>query len=223
MKHTPQKSSVMQVEDPVVAALLADPARARHLAPFIGQERTLSEAARQLEIRPSALLYHLQRLIEHGLLEVTRTETRGGRPSKIYRSTHSEFFLPFSATTASTLETFFHHWSDPWHNLFLRALTRAMLDLSPSWGVRIARDGTGPLIVEPSSGPGQRLNLNAPDAPLVRLGWNTSIWLEREDARSLQRDLAELGARYMGRGGRQRYLLRLAMVPLLEEAVVLDH
>ncbi len=225
MKQEFRKSQAtrMRIEDSKVAALLADPDRVSYLAPFVGRERTLSEAAAELEVKPTKLLYRIQQLIEHGLIKVIRVENRGGRPSKIYRSTHDEFFLPFSTSSASTLEIFVHRWSDPWHSHFVRALARTLQEHTPGWGVRLARADDGSLIVEPSTAAGQDIDWNTPDAPVVRFGWNPDIWLDYDDAKSLQRDLVALAAQYAGRGGRQRFLVRLAMVPLVKESLPLDN
>jgi predicted ArsR family transcriptional regulator len=66
----------------------------RVLLPFVARESTLSAAANQLGMSMASAHYHVRRLLSFGLLQITRTEQRRGRPVKHYRSTHDAFFIP---------------------------------------------------------------------------------------------------------------------------------
>lgn len=76
---------------------LTDPKACRILATFIGRERTLSQAAADLDLSLSALTYWVGRLIAAGLLTVARRERRRGSPIKRYRATADAFFVPNAA------------------------------------------------------------------------------------------------------------------------------
>ena len=75
----------------IAAKLVADPRKRRYLEPFLGRERRLSEAARELDVSPQRLAYWIKRFLEVGLLV---------RTSRGYRSLASAYFVPFSASRA---------------------------------------------------------------------------------------------------------------------------
>lgn len=103
MKPQLLKKAWRVIEDADAARALADPEEQRYLLPFIREELSLSEAARRLEVKPNALLYHIDKLLALGLLEVARVEPRRGRASKLYRASAERFFIPFSLTQADTV------------------------------------------------------------------------------------------------------------------------
>jgi hypothetical protein len=86
-----------RVEDPAQARIVADPLRSRFLHPFLGREQSVSQAAAETGCAPSAMLYQVRRMLDVGLLRITHTRQRAGRPIKIYRSTHDGYFVPNGA------------------------------------------------------------------------------------------------------------------------------
>lgn len=66
------------------AAALDHPVRARLLLACARRERTLSELAREMGQPLAKLHYHAARLVDCGLLRVSRIEPRPGRPIRHY-------------------------------------------------------------------------------------------------------------------------------------------
>lgn len=119
------------------ARALTDPKQQRYLLPFIREELSLSEAARRLEVKPNALLYHVNKLLALGLLEVAQVKQRRGRASKLYRASAERFFIPFSLTQADTVESFSIGTSLPSERRFQRDLIAAEIEVGDDWGVAI--------------------------------------------------------------------------------------
>jgi Helix-turn-helix domain len=204
------------VTDPQAAAYLANPHRAVFLYPFIGRERTASDVARTYKISVKTLLYQINRLIELGLLRVTRLETRRGSPIKHYRAVADAFFVPHEATDNETLEMMVNQWSQSLQPLYLRSFAHALSRVSPDWGVRISRDASGLLHIAPAVRPDEDWNTFEPDAPMLMEGWSTDLHLDFEDAKALQLELAEMYFKYAMKKGAQRYIVRIAAAPMPE-------
>jgi hypothetical protein len=205
-----------RVSDPKAAEYLSNPNSAVFLYPFIGRERTALEVARAYDIHLNALLYQIKRLLELELLSVVRLEPRKGRAIKIYRATADAFFVPFAATPNITLEAMVNQWSHSLQGVFLKGFASALRGQHPDWGVRISREENGQLLIAPAVEPERFYNYLEPDAPSVLEGWFTDLRLSAADAKSFQRELAELYFRYLMKPGDGRYILRVALAPMNE-------
>ena len=86
-----------RVTDPAQARIVADPIRSRFLHPFLGRERTVSEAAAELRCEADVMLYRVRRMLAADLLRITTTRPRVGRAIKVYRSSHDGYFVPNEA------------------------------------------------------------------------------------------------------------------------------
>lgn len=86
-----------EVTDPAQAAILTDPHRVQFLLPFLGREKTVSQAAAEVVVTPNSLLYRVRRMVGAGLLQVVEERPRGGRAIKVYRSSHDGYRVPMSA------------------------------------------------------------------------------------------------------------------------------
>lgn len=83
-----------RVADPARAVIVGDPVRSRFLQPFLGRERTVTEAAAELGCTPNTMLYRVRRMLAVGLLRIVATRSRAGRSIKVYRSSHDGYFVP---------------------------------------------------------------------------------------------------------------------------------
>ena len=203
--------------DPLGAACLIDPKALAYLAPFTGRERTASEVAAELGVTLPRLHYQLTRLLGAGLIQVVREVPRAGRALKVYGAAPA-FFVPFEATDHETLEAAISRATRAWQQRFVRSVVYSVLEIPGRWGLRVFRDETGVLVLEPGHAPDRPWDLLADDSPAVLPGgWATDLQLDFEDAKALQRELAAIGRKYLGRGGSQRYLLQLNLAPLHEE------
>lgn len=101
---SPPADAFVRVDDPVQAKLLSDSAGLRYFEPFVARECTVTQAAREADCTPDAMLYRVRTFVNAGLLVVTREEKRAGRPIKHYRSSHDAYFIPFEVSPFAELE-----------------------------------------------------------------------------------------------------------------------
>ncbi len=87
----PAQSSVHSVEAGAQAAALDHPLRSRLVMACTRRERSLGELAVAFDQPLPKLHYHLVRLVDCGLLQVSRTEARAGRPIRFYRAIAEAF------------------------------------------------------------------------------------------------------------------------------------
>ena len=220
MEHD-DASSALIVTDPDVAAVLASPDHLRFVAPFVARERTMTDVARELDVPLSTLYRRVQRYVRLGLLRVAREEARAGRARKHYRSTRDAFFVPnrVASPAEERMTAFYAHWE----RVFARAAVEAYGEAYLDWGQRIYRDETGLLAISLTRGPDEGpLDPLEVDAPAGLTLFHDLVYLDFEDGKALQRELAEVWRRYVGRGGAQRYAARLSLLPVPEGAERLD-
>lgn len=86
------------VTDQRQARLLTDPRSAAFIYPFLARERSASEAAAEASCPITTMAYRIRLLLDAGLLQVTATRPRAGRPVTLYRSSHDAYRVPLAAT-----------------------------------------------------------------------------------------------------------------------------
>jgi hypothetical protein len=209
--------SPLEITNAKAAAYLSNPAKAVFLYPFIGRERNASEVAREYMADLKAYLYQIERMQQLGLLLHTRSQIRKGSPIKYYRAVSDSFFVPLSATPLETLENMLDAWSQSLQPVFLKSFIAALESTGQRWGVRIAREENGQLQIAPASNVITAFNALDQDVPAVLEGWFTDLRLDHSDAKILQHELVALYLRYLGRGGAQRYIIRMALAPMTSE------
>jgi hypothetical protein len=101
------------VSDPVQAEFLTDPTKKTFFTPFLARERRVAEAAAEVGCSLNTMLYRVRTMLDCGLLTIVREEPRAGRASKVYRSVHDAYFVPFVATPYDTLEQRLSVQGDP--------------------------------------------------------------------------------------------------------------
>ena len=209
------------INDADAARVLTDSKQQRYLLPFIREELSLSEAARRLAVKPNALLYHVNKLLALGLLEVAQIKRRRGRASKLYRASAERFFIPFSLTQADTVESFSVGSSVQFERRFQQDLIAAEIGVGDDWGVAIYVMADGSLSIDltasrehPAEDTAFALNAKHPAV------W--SSWLELnlsfKEAKSLQKELVDLWSRYKQKRNPDElsYTLRLGLAPVKE-------
>jgi hypothetical protein len=212
MKEPELNQGALEVRVPEAAALLVHPKAVVALAPFLGHERTLSEAAAQAGLKLPTLSYWVQRLLAAGLLQQTHTEARAGSPIRFYRSVAPTFYVPYAVLPPEVVETFRRRNSAELERRLDEALAEVYGPWGEGWGLRVARHPSGKAAVNQVSGPGSQTD---PGAFAALSLWD-GLSLTPEDAQQLQRDLYALLEQYRGRGGVQTYLVRIAVAPLAE-------
>ncbi len=208
----------LEVRDPRAADVLMNPATLRQIVPFLGRDCTVADAARDTGELPNTVLKRVRRFEHIGLLRIVREARRGGRPRKVYRTTADQFFVPFEATTADSLESALAERDAFWEQLLRRNVVRARMEALGTWGTRVYRDSRGRLQVHTAVTPEANATTLDPDMPAVLSSWRDSVRLDFEDAKALQREMFELLRRYQQKDGAQRYIMRLGLAPVAPDA-----
>lgn len=95
LRSSPQ---LQPITDRRQARLLTDPRSAAFIYPFLGQERSTAEAAREAGCAITTMAYRIRVLHQAGLLRIVRTQHRAGRSIAYYRSTQDAYRVPLAAT-----------------------------------------------------------------------------------------------------------------------------
>ncbi|MDQ3397866.1 MAG: helix-turn-helix domain-containing protein [Deinococcota bacterium] len=158
MKEVSSSRELLVVNNPQAAATLLDPDLSMLLKPFMQGACTVGEAAGNLNVKPADLFYRVQRMVALGLLEVVREEPRRGRPLKYYRSSASAFFIPFWATSATSVEDFVVNHDEGWSRRLARSLAHAYTHEASleHWGLHISYREDGFLMFDLASHPPQQ-------------------------------------------------------------------
>jgi transposase len=207
--------TVLRLTDPETAHLIADNGTQRFLSPFLSRECTAKVAADKLGVSLSLMSYWLKRFQDAGLLEVVRLEPRRGRPVKVYRSTADVFIAPFELLPSATLMEFFGTFSEEQQYFFTRALGRVAEALTAGdWGFRFQRNEDGQVrrdVTLDSAKTDVAPDFLAESAPATWQSFST-MRLTFDEAKALQRELAELWERYSGKDEGDVYHLHLGLV-----------
>jgi hypothetical protein len=197
----------------------------RFLTPFIGQERTVSEVAAELQVHMSSVLYRVRQFIRLGLVGEPRLEPRKGKPIKYYRSVADGFFVPFRATPLEAQEALSPHTFSEFQRALNESVGQAWLEAAGEpqpLGVHIYRDDNGRLnyniVPDPEADRPTRFfdQLLEPNGPAVWDTWG-HLRLLPQDAKTLQLEIASLLGRYRPKVVHEsgsEYIVRLAMAPL---------
>ena len=205
------------------ARLLSDLEAVRRLEPFMKRERTLSEAAEELGVKLPALLYHVKKFVDLGLLVVVREVSRKGRAVKVYRATADTFFVPFQLTPSETLGRLLFDLSAAGEARFHREAARALQADTPVWGLYLTCGRKGAEIVLVPSELGYTQSyidaLFGPEMPAVFTG-DGEVRLDFQTAKAFQNDLLELFTRYRRQATEkgQLYGYRLGLTPLHDDS-----
>jgi hypothetical protein len=209
-------STAYVARDPVIVKLLTDPTRAQFFLAFLGRDASPAQVARELKVSLSRTMYWVTRAMDAGLLVVSRTEERAGRPVRFYRCCADALFLPADATEVGTLTELLRLWSDPWQQLFVESVARTLRGAKLT-GIRFSRTATGRLEIKYASGPEANADLAPANMPAVWGGWYTDVWLTQQDAKALQLELRALQKRFLAKSvvapDAQRFIMRLALAP----------
>lgn len=119
-------SSCVVIRDERQAAFLTDPRSKLFFTPFLGESRTVKEAADVVGCAVNTMLYRVKVMVEAGLLQVVAVRKRNGRPMKVYRSTSDAYFIPLAATAFDTIEHRALSQGEPIFRHLVSAYTKAL-------------------------------------------------------------------------------------------------
>jgi predicted ArsR family transcriptional regulator len=169
------RAGTSEREDLETVALLADPNRRRLYEIVVARgEVGRDGAADALGISRELAAFHLDRLVEAGLLEATfrrltgRTGPGAGRPAKLYRRARRELAVSLPARRyASIAETFAAGLTELARDVGLDAVTRSLATVARARGYALGRETR----TSAGSRPTRRRLRDALQALLVRAGY----------------------------------------------------
>jgi DNA-binding transcriptional ArsR family regulator len=219
MKGALLNQDVLWVDDPEAAKALTDKRMWTLLSVFINHETSLKVAAGKLKMSLPALSYRVRKLLDLGLLEVSRIEKRKGSPIKYYRTVAEHFFVPFRMTSSDTLESLLESISAGFEKRFRRELARVFLEEASEWGLNLYGGADGDFNYSFSPAPERdevfvQRSLQ-PNFPAVYD--NLFVFaMDFDTAKALQRDIDGVYQRYakVDMRGQQVYLLQMRLVPV---------
>jgi hypothetical protein len=207
-------SGPITVTDPKAGRVLTDLRQYAFLEPFFGQEKSVGEVATELDLRVDAVFYRVKRYRELGILRIARTALRGGREINLYTAAPSGYFVPLENVPVATLEEWLQSANAYFEPTITEGVSKAVRDLTSHgtpFGLRITDAGAGKISVELSTPTMNVLDeLTTQSGPAV-LNATTSLRLDYEDAKNLQRSLLDLLNSYRGHRGSQQYFVRLGL------------
>jgi len=206
----PTPSQVEVLTDLRAAQVVTDRMQLRLLAPFMGQERTVSQVAGLLHLSTTAAYKVTQRFLNLGLLRETRTEARAGRALRYYRAP-AAYFTPF---TVMSLEQIGQQNRAAHLERFERDFARTVQhELHGTWGALTRVLPSGEPFYDVATRDGESWNPLDDDAPVILSGWNL-VTLPPAEARALQRELMAVVEPYLNRQtSGNPYLLGVFLTP----------
>jgi hypothetical protein len=201
---------VAVLTDLSAAKVVTDRAQLRLLAPFMGQERTVSQAAEVLNLSTTATYKVALRFLKLGLLHETRREARAGRALRYY-SAPDAFFTPF---TVMSLEQIGQLNRAAHLERFERNFARTVRhELHGRWGALTRVMPSGEPFYDVATQGGVSWNPLDDEAPLILSGWNL-VTLPPTEARTLQREIMAVIKPYLNRQvAGKTYLLGVFLTP----------
>ncbi|MFW8627059.1 hypothetical protein [Deinococcus sp. ME38] len=205
-----------RLEDPHAARLALNPAYTDLLRLLMTREWTAAPLAAAAGQALNAAHHRLGRLLEAGLVRITRMEARRGRPLRHYRAVSDALLIPYHLTPLGSLEDLISLHEDTFSGRFRQAVVQAGVPLvrrEEDIAVRLYRQAGGVVMdVTPTAEHFDMDDLLRPEAPALTVDWGV-LHLTREDAKALQRDLRDLLARYAARVGPHPHLYRVNLAP----------
>ena len=201
------------------ADALLSPQVFRFFAVFVGQQRTLAEAAQWLEVSPTTLRYHVERFAQWGLLSVSSGE-RNGRTRKVYTAVSERFYVPFAVSSLENPEALAHQaqasLQDEFVADFIAGTLRALPDAERG-GTVIHLRGPDVVSVDFTPTPPPEVNI----LPVMACGlWNswTTVQLTPAEAHDLEMRLRALWddllrRSLVSRAHTKPFTLRLGLAP----------
>lgn len=193
------QSRTMKIAEPVQLAAFENRLRCRVLVTCGTAERSLSDLQRVLAMPLPKLHYHVRRLLDAGLLTVSRTQPRAGRPVQFYRAVAERFLVLQDAMPALPGDALATELRQSLSAELVRGGEISTLyEPGPAEGTMLVR------LIRPEPGPSRGFEL-----------WRT-LYLTREQRTELAKELAAVVERHGSREpavGAEPYLAHAAFAP----------
>ena len=214
--NLPDPEAFLIIEDERQAELLSDTRSFEYFAPFIAREKSVSEVAAELGCSLETTLYHVNKLLEVGLLRITGEQARAGRPIKRYRSVADAFFVPFHLTPYTDLEARLRSSTQVFQQRLMSSVAKTLHQYK-LYGQQIYRAPDGEVWRTSAEGVADPLE-GERDALPIATHMQSEMYLTEAEARAFQHALRDLWEEHH-RGpdeaeGRSLFALSLAFAKL---------
>jgi DNA-binding transcriptional ArsR family regulator len=216
IKSRREFAAPLEVRDAARAKLLLDAEARRVLGPFMAGERSVTEAANALGLKPNTLLKRVKALERMGLLRVVRVEERAGRAIKHYSSVAASFFVPFVVTDLHTLEALLLAATDQPNRLIARGMAHALETQAQNLGYIVSQHEEGGLRHDLSLDGRTEFDPVSSEHTTFARAWGT-LRFDFAAAKRFQVELLELLERYSGGPG-AGYFALVSFAPLPPDA-----
>jgi hypothetical protein len=180
------------INDARIGEVLVRPETFRYFSVFF-QPRTLSQAAKALNLPPSSLKYHLDKFLAWGLVAVV------AKPRKVYQVVAKRFFIPFQITHFASLEGLLLEQQLEWERQFLLDAFKAAARSHPN-------ASQGGVCIQVLDGFRWSIDYSVSQAPTIEpqqhisdTAWNshTTLHLTHEQARAVQSEIKQFWQRLL--------------------------
>jgi hypothetical protein len=179
---------IQVLSDSVAARSLLNPEERRYLTPFLGEERSISQAAQAVGETVERTAYRVRALARKGLVVAVRDEPRKGRPITIYRAAE-EIRAPLAQLPLADITQLFDALDAQGRDAFLAALSRLAVRAGVfDWSLRLYRAPDGGQRFEVTSSTIEDGALSAARSPAIVFNW-IPVALDDAAAKRLQQTL----------------------------------
>lgn len=189
-----------------------------YLHPFIEQEKSLSEAAKTLNVKLSSFYHHAKKMLELKLIKVTGETIRNKHRIKLYNAIDEVLIVPISATSSIDLTSHLQELGIRNASYMGEIQAEAMLRQTKDWAFRIAKYGTGVgQVFAGKDGQGKYQSaFSFPES--YPTYWNElSLNLELDAAKAIQADLIKLFEKYQDLASDKGKSYRLSLAFALDQ------
>lgn len=211
MKQQNSTSEVLQITDPQVAKSIIDGTKQRYLHPFVDRETNLKDAAQTLGITIDSLFYWVQKWLDFGILTVSRTEPRAGRPIKYYRTTSKKIFIHVSATNSGLVLEMMRNTREHYDRLFTTNVAHAIKERDEI-GIVISRSAEGE--VECKLGESDGLPANEAQEFVTLDFFVPNVHLDAKNAQTFRQELSDLVQKYISAKSGKPHMLHIGVTPI---------
>ncbi len=219
---TTERLPLLEVTTSEAANALLSEKGADILHTFIPEGLSLSDAAKRLDMKLNTLLYHVNRLIKLGILQISGTKKQNGKTVKLYQTVAEKFAVPFTLTNAATSQELITQIAQVPLDSFMKNIVISRRNQSAEWvilmGYSKVSDGLTINLTPKQKTAEDYQNYvaqqsNDPNRP-VALFNSTDFNLSFEDAKALETEMKELVTKYREKSndGLQRYVAILGLV-----------
>jgi hypothetical protein len=210
------------ITDTQIIDFLSDQTRRRYLRVFMGQTRSISQAAKEINVELHVMGYFVDQLLGFDLIKEVGLKKRQGRDMKLYRAVSDSMMAQLPLLETKHLMMLLSSGDWDWRQELIQGLVSHWHTPDMRWVVRFYSTDQRTWITDavPETQKDQFLPdlMNDPATPPI---WHSNLVLklEPEAAKRLQSELAELYLRYEALSGQNydldapKYVMQLALAP----------